>query len=56
MTDYVGLEVLHAASTRLFALRADELLEARTLPDDHDVVERIVPASSRVCLPRGWPD
>ena len=35
----VGLDV-HAASIRLAAVRADELLEERTLPYDHEAVER----------------
>jgi hypothetical protein len=45
MTDFtnstvsVGLDV-HAASIRLAAVRADELLEERTLPYDHEAVER----------------
>lgn len=35
----VGLDV-HAASIRLAALRADELIDERTLPYDHEAVER----------------
>src|SRR5919201_921414 len=35
----VGLDV-HARSIRLAAVRADELLEERTLPYDEDAVER----------------
>jgi transposase len=45
MTVTVGLDV-HARSVRLAAVRADELLEERTLPYDHDAVERVL---------RGWP-
>jgi transposase len=45
MTVTVGLDV-HANSVRLAAVRADELLEERTLPYDHDAVERVL---------RGWP-
>src|SRR2546427_1013497 len=41
----VGLDV-HAASVRLAAVRADELLEERTLPYDLEAVERAV---------RRWP-
>src|SRR5213593_2118639 len=41
----VGLDV-HARSIRLAAVRADELLEERTLPYDEEAVERAV---------RGWP-
>ena len=41
----VGLDV-HARSIRLAAVRADELLEERTLPYDHDAVERVL---------RRWP-
>src|SRR5688572_20544415 len=41
----VGLDV-HASSIRLAAIRADELLEERTLPYDHEAVERIL---------RRWP-
>ena len=41
----VGLDV-HARSIRLAAVRADELLEQRTLPYDEEVVERLGPKSS----------
>ncbi len=41
----VGLDV-HARSVRLAAVRADELLEERTLPYDEEAVERVL---------RGWP-
>lgn len=41
----VGLDV-HARSVRLAALRADELLEERTLPYDEEAVERVL---------RRWP-
>ncbi len=41
----VGLDV-HARSIRLAAVRADELLEERTLPYDEEAVERIL---------RRWP-
>jgi transposase len=41
----VGLDV-HARSIRLAAVRADELLEERTLPYDEDAVERLL---------RRWP-
>ena len=41
----VGLDV-HARSIRLAAVRADELLEERTLPYDHEAVERVL---------RRWP-
>ena len=37
----VGLDV-HARSIRLAAVRADELLEERTLPYDHGAVERVL--------------
>jgi transposase len=37
----VGLDV-HARSIRLAAMRADELLEERTLPYDHEAVERLL--------------
>ena len=40
-TVHVGLDV-HAASIRLAAVRADELLDERTLPYDHEAVERAV--------------
>lgn len=45
MTVAVGLDV-HARSIRLAAIRADELLEERTLPYDHEAVERLL---------RRWP-
>src|SRR5919198_151550 len=41
----VGLDV-HARSIRLAAVRADELLEERTLPHDEEAVERLL---------RRWP-
>src|SRR5436190_7764429 len=41
----IGLDV-HAASVRLAAVRADELLDERTLPYEHEAVERAV---------RRWP-
>jgi transposase len=41
----VGLDV-HASSVRLAAVRADELLEERTLPYEHELVERAL---------RRWP-
>ncbi len=41
----VGLDV-HARSIRLAAVRADELLEERTLPHDEEAVERVL---------RRWP-
>ena len=41
----VGLDV-HAHSIRLAAVRADELLEERTLPCDHGALERVL---------RRWP-
>jgi hypothetical protein len=41
----VGLDV-HARSIRLAALRAEELLEERTLPYDEEAVERAL---------RRWP-
>ena len=41
----VGLDV-HARSIRLAAVRADELLEERTLPYDEEAVERVL---------RRWP-
>src|SRR5438045_7199320 len=44
-TVVVGLDV-HARSIRLAAVRADELLEERTLPYDEDAVERAL---------RRWP-
>jgi hypothetical protein len=45
MTVTVGLDV-HARSIRLAAVRADELLEERTLPYEVEAVERVL---------RGWP-
>ena len=45
MTVTIGLDV-HAASVRLAAVRGDELLEERTLPYEHEAVERAV---------RRWP-
>ncbi|MGH2783545.1 MAG: IS110 family transposase [Thermoleophilaceae bacterium] len=45
MTVAVGLDV-HAHSIRLAAVRADELLEERTLPYDEEAVERLL---------RRWP-
>ncbi len=39
MTVTIGLDV-HASSARLAAVCRDELLEERTLPDQHEVVER----------------
>jgi transposase len=45
MTVTVGLDV-HARSIRLAAVRADELLEERTLPYDERAVERVL---------RRWP-
>src|SRR6266581_6917335 len=45
MTVTVGLDV-HARSIRLAAVRADELLEERTLPHDEEAVERVL---------RRWP-
>ena len=45
MTVTVGLDV-HARSIRLAAVRADELLEERTMPDDEEQVERVL---------RRWP-
>lgn len=44
-TVVVGLDV-HKESVRLAAVRADELLEERTLPNDHDAIERAL---------RRWP-
>src|SRR3954453_1751828 len=43
----IGLDG-HAASVRLAAVRADELLEERTLPYDHQAVERAVSRWPRV--------
>jgi transposase len=41
MTVTVGLDV-HANSVRLAAVRADELLDERTLPYEHEAVERVL--------------
>src|SRR3954467_8598520 len=41
MTEATGLAV-HARSIRLAAVRADELLEERTLPYDEEAVERLL--------------
>src|SRR5213082_4259654 len=38
----IGLDV-HARSIRLAAVRADQLLEERTLPYDEEAVERVLP-------------
>jgi len=46
-TVHVGLDV-HAASVRLAAVRADELLDERTLPYDHRAVERALAHWPRV--------
>ena len=46
-TVHVGLDV-HAASIRLAAVRADELLDERTLPYDHEAVARAVARWPRV--------
>src|SRR3954453_16566961 len=43
----VGLDV-HARSIRLAAVRADELLEERTLPYDEEAVERLLRCWPRV--------
>src|ERR671931_1068275 len=45
MTVTIGLDV-HASSVRPAAVRADELLEERTLPYEHEAVERAL---------RRWP-
>jgi hypothetical protein len=45
----VGLDV-HRASVRLAALRADELLDKRTLPYDPVAVERALACWSEVLL------
>jgi hypothetical protein len=42
----VGLDV-HARSVRLAAVRADELLEERTLGYDEEAVERVGPRNLR---------
>src|SRR5438128_2703257 len=44
----VGLDV-HARSIRLAAIRADELLEERTLPYDHEAVERVLRRWPQAC-------
>ena len=46
-TVHVGLDV-HAASVRLAAVRADELLDERTLPYDHEAVTRALARWPRV--------
>ena len=46
-TVHVGLDV-HAASIRLAAVRADELLDERTLPHDPEAVARVVSRWPRV--------
>ncbi len=50
----VGLDV-HARSVRLAALRADELLEERTLPYDHTAIERAIARwpAARACYEAG---
>ena len=48
MTVAVGLDV-HARSIRLAAVRADELLEERTLPYDEEAVERALRRWPVVC-------
>src|SRR5262245_61491830 len=50
----VGLDV-HKASVRLAALRADELLDERTLPYDSVVIARVVSRwpGARVCYEAG---
>src|SRR5437870_13205491 len=52
----VGLDV-HARSIRLAAMRADELLEERTLPYDEETVERLLRRWPRVraVMRRGRP-
>lgn len=45
-TATVGLDV-HANSVRLAAIRADELLDERTLRYDHGAIERVL---------RRWPE
>ncbi len=60
MTDFtnstvsVGLDV-HAASIRLAAVRADQLLDERTLGYDHEAVERVLGRwpGARVCYEAG---
>src|SRR3989441_6499620 len=52
----VGLDV-HARSVRLAVVRADELLEERTLPYDEDAVERVLRRwPGGALLLRGGPD
>src|SRR3954453_17010893 len=46
-TVHVGLDV-HAASVRLAAVGADELLDERTLPYDHEALERALSRWPRV--------
>jgi transposase len=50
----VGLDV-HARSIHLTALRADELLDERSLPNDHEAVERVVSRwpGARCCYEAG---
>jgi hypothetical protein len=50
----VGLDV-HKSSIRLAAVCADELLEERTLPYDHEAVERLVSRwpGARCCYEAG---
>ena len=50
----VGLDV-HARSIHLTALRADELLDERSLPNDHELVERAVSRwpGARCCYEAG---
>src|SRR5919204_6288013 len=50
----VGLDV-HKSSIRLAAVRADELLDERTLPHDHVAVERLVSRwpGARCCYEAG---
>src|SRR6266568_3814423 len=50
----VGLDV-HKSSIRLAAVRADELLDERTIPYDHDAVQRLVSRwpGARCCYEAG---
>jgi transposase len=50
----VGLDV-HARSVRLAAVRADELLEERTLPYDHEAIEKAIGRwpGARACYEAG---
>ena len=50
----VGLDV-HARSIHLTALRADELLDERSLPNDHEAIERAVSRwpGARCCYEAG---